>query len=689
MGRTAVSSDRTRSQIAPRALRIVESTGFVVEPGRSPPSEGNAPNFRGLREGWWAALARDNHPAFVELYRILQDDFPTYCALLLHVANKAAGFSHPFVFNNGQAIAWNAMARALGAEETLFFLFLKARQLGVSTLVVAFHHWQVWRARDISTVMIAHEDKLAKRLVALLGMFHDELPDVAGMRPDLREKRKDARIPKSELYYSDRRGQITTIVAKNVEARGQSSKHLLLSEYAFYPEPEALMDSLLPQLPPFGSPARKQCSVIIESTPNGQNGMYTLWRSAKRAGSEWHPIFLPWMVQDDMYFVDPPPQWRLTEDEMVLQRSLSLARKKIDGKGVSRGQMYWRRHVIENEYDGNADAFDMEYPSDDETCFLSYKSESVFRKHIKMLSAQCAESELLAIADLPKKGYAAKNFLRVELEFDKLRSPLEARVYQRMRSPTLREDKHGDLTIWDLPRAGHLYTIGGDSAGGYFDRDLAVGSVVDVNSGRQVAELAGSLDPEHFGDAFANLGRFYNMALVMPEINGNGAIVLKRLMQDWLYANVAREEKWDEVGLKRHKYGFSTQEQTKPILISNMVWMLQEGFVKIASRDLLAELTTFRHDGYTFRNNPSYSASGRNHDDRVMAFALALIAVRQSPKLTTLISQNAHNVPTAVELGLNRAPTVPQQRTPKALENLFDGQDVYAIPANPIRGFLN
>ncbi len=688
MARAIVESDRCRSQIDPYALRIVESTGFKIPGGRSSPAEGNAPNFRGVPPGWWQKLASTNESAFRELYAICQDDFPTYAALLLHVFNKAAGFSHPFVLNNGQAIAWNRMAGALAKNETLFFLFLKARQLGVSTLAVAFHHWNVWRTRDMSTVMIAHEDKLAKRLVSLLGMFHDELPNVAGMKPDLREKRKDARIPKAELYYSDRRGQITTLIAKNVEARGQSSKHILLSEFAFYPEPEALMDALMPQLPPFGSPARKQCSVIVESTPNGQNAFYTLWKAAKRPDSEWHPVFLPWMVQDDMYFVEPPAHWRLTADEVTLRAHLSNERKKIDGKTVSRGQMYWRRHVIENEYDGNADAFDQEYPSDDETCFLSYKSESVFRRHIKLLSAQCAESELRAVVELPKKGYPANTCVTVDLEFEALQSPLLPQTFVKPRPPTLVQSRSGDLTIWDLPREGHQYVIGGDSAGGYFERDLAVGCVIDVTVGRQVAELAGVIDPERFGDQLANLGRFYNTALLMPEINGNGAIVLKRVMQDWLYGNVAREEKWDEVGLKRHKYGFSTQEQTKPILVSNMVWMLQEGFVKIASRELLAELTTFKHDGYTFRNNPTYSASGRNHDDRVMAFALALIAVRQSPKLTTLIALNADRVPTAVELGLNRAPAPPEQKAPKAMENLFDGQHAFVMPANPIRGMF-
>ncbi len=680
-------ADRTRSQIHPRALEILASHGVDVPAGRSSPQDGNVPNWRGLPESWWQQMAQRDRAGFYELYRILQTDFPTYSALLLVVFNKQAGLIQPFVFNNGQAIAWDRMAQALERGETLFFLFLKARQLGVSTLVVGFHHWNAWRTNDMSTVMIAHEDKLAKKLVGLLGMFHDHLPDVGGMRPRLREKQKEARIPKSELYYSDKRSAIMTHIAKNVEARGQSSKHILLSEFAFYPEPEALMDALMPQLPPFGSPARKQCSVIIESTPNGQNDFYNLWRAAKDPKSEWHAVFLPWMVQDDMYSVEPPEGFRLYKAEMEMMKRLSSERKRIDGMPVTRAQMYWRRHVIDNEYDGNADAFDMEYPSDDETCFLSYKSESVFRNHIKMLQTQCADAEIRAHKDLPKAGFEAVNFLSASMKYAPLISPLKGYVATQPKKPQIVVQRGGVLSMWDAPREGHYYVIGGDSAGGIYERDLAVASVVDVTWGRQVAELAGPIAPERFGDEFANLAMYYNNALLMPEINGNGAVVLKRVMQDWQYSNVAKEEKWDEVGLKKHKYGFSTQENTKPVLVSNMVWMLQEGFVSIASRELLAELTTFKEDGYTFRNNPMYKASGRNHDDRVMAFALALIAIKQSPKLLSLASQNAHNVPSAVELGLNRAPQMPDyKKTPTAIENLLNGQEDYAFAANPIRG---
>lgn len=680
---------RTRQQIDPRALAIVEGLGVSVEEGRSPPELGNVPNFRGLPKGFWEQLYAEQPKLFRELEHICRADFPTYAALLLKVFNKQAGITHAFIFNNGQAIAWNALVKAMLEQETLFFIFLKARQLGISTIVSAWHHWHVWRGEEVATTMIGHEDSLAKRLIRGLGLFHEHLPDIGGLKPALREQRKGARIPKAELYYAEHRSGITTRVASSVEARGDSSKHFLLSEFAFYPEPQALLDALMPQLPPFGSPARLDCSVFVESSPNGQNFMYTLWQDAKSDKSEWHGIFLPWMIQDDMYSVEPPPHWKMTSEEREKQRQLSNERRKIDGKDVSRAQMYWRRHTIENEYSGDEEAFDMEYPSDDETCF-QLRSETVFKGQMRMLTAQVAEAEIHARTELPKLGYASVGVLRGDLKFDDLASPFETQGFFRPKKPKFKTDPRGELLLWDLPREGHHYVCGGDSAGGYFQRDNAVAEVVDVTWGRQVAEFSAPVAPEYFADVMTNLCLLFNNALAMPEINGNGAVVMKRMMQNWMYANVAREEKWDEAGVKKHKYGFSTQENTKPILISNCVWMIQEGFVKIASRPLLSELSTFRHDGYTFNNNPMYSAKGKNHDDRVMAFALALIAVKQSPKLLTLMSGNGDRQVSAVDLGLNRAPVLPDnEKIPAAMLNVLDGRGDYEVPANPIRGYLD
>jgi hypothetical protein len=209
--------------------------------------------------------------------------------------------------------------------------------------------------------------------------------------------------------------------------------------------------------------------------------------------------------------------------------------------------------------------------------------------------------------------------------------------------------------------------------------------------------LWGYLPPEDFADHAVHVCKLYNDALFMPEVNYLGSTVLKRTMQNWTYGNVAREEKWDEVALKPHKYGFMTSEHNKPILVSNMVAMLKSRHYRIASRELNAELSTFQFEGYTSQGNPMHSAGGRKHDDRVIAMALALLAVRQSPGLYTTMTQHQHALPTAAQLGISHAGAVPVSAKlpagfPDDLKNILEGQNKAAGFGgwNPItpRGFF-
>ena len=169
--------------------------------------------------------------------------------------------------------------------------------------------------------------------------------------------------------------------------------------------------------------------------------------------------------------------------------------------------------------------------------------------------------------------------------------------------------------------------------------------------------------------------------------------LLKRGMVDWVYGNVAREERWDEPSLKKNKFGHYTNEQNKPVLVSSFVNVIQERHFRIASRELRSEMSTFEFSGLTSAQNPRYKGSGASKDDRVLAMCLAIRAVRQSPKLFEEFTKNRHQeIPSAVELGLNTSPQA-EQRTrdamPEAMRAYFDEAGGFDVPANPIRGYFS
>lgn len=672
---------KVRAQFHPRALAIIELV-YKVEEGYT---DAGVPVFRGVPDEAWRTLV-DKHPKqYNELLAILRQDFPTFCALLEKIFAKKVGHLIPFLFNCGQVIAWNSMAQRIADGKSLFILFLKARQEGISTLITAFHHWQVWRLYDIECTMVGHEKALVHSFIDRLRVFHEELPKLPGVSRELRANSAKARVPKDELYYADMRAKVTTVVSKNVEVRGRSALHNLLSEYAFYDDGESLLGSLLPQLPPIGSEARKQCSVIIETTPNGKNSFYDLWQHAKSGETEWLAVFLPWMVLEDEYSLTPPAGWHMDEESRKLQKRLSHTRKQIDGKEVTTAQMYWREHALYSDYAGDVDRFDMEYPSDDETCFL-IRTRSIFKANMRWLQQCVVEAERNAPAAFAKRKMECKGkFLRGTLEYKSFDNPFggAGSLEQLRLRPGFKPDKNGNLLMWEPPLPDHTYVIGMDSAAGIAERDRSVACVLDVTEGKQVAELVSMDQIELFTDDCVALAYWYNTALLYPEINSIGVVAMKRLKQVWQYPKVGREEKWDEIGVKPNKYGHFTTSENKKIMISFILHLFNQRYLSIASEGLLSELSTFVANG-----EDEFAADGNAHDDRVMALGLAAMAIRQSPKLLAeMPMQSKTALPTAHEQMISDAPIqTKHHQVPDIVRKQLETR--FTFPSNPIRGDL-
>lgn len=694
--------DRTHAQLNPEAYEIVTRNGGRIEPGRMtvPHPDPNfagimiqvGPNFRGLTEQWWKDLAYHNPVDFERLVRICMDDFPTYCALLLFVVSRLDDQLHTFIFNNGQLIVWNAMVARMLRGEPCFFVVLKARQLGITTFVAAWHFWNLWRASDRHALDVGSDEKVALRVVDFFRVFYDHLPDVGDLRPKLRTESKSATIPRSELYFSDNRSQGEIHIAKNFDPIGNTSRFIGEHEAAFYPDLESFNDKLMPQLPSVGSPARAKCSMIIESTPNGQNQFYEAWEETKEEGSEFWGIILPWIVADDEYTAVAPSEWRLTGYEKTLQEQLSLLRRRIDGKDVSREQMYWRHLTLKNKpFSGNEEAFNEAYPSDDETCF-QLRSESVFRDSITWLHECVTGANLRAKRawsqrmDTRGEAIEVDKAVTGELAYKPLHSPFETIHYLKLEKPRFVIKDGGPLWVWNPPIRDHLYFIGADVAAGELRRDESVAQVVDLTLGLQVAEFASRRHkPEDFADILVHLCMWYNRAMIMPEVNGLGSVVMKRMTGEWGYQNLAHEEKWDEMGVKRNKPGFYTSERNRPMIFSSLVYMIEERFLVLSSSRLLKQMSTFKKEGMDYR-----TAKKGQHDDRVVAMGLACIGIRQAPKyMGEMLGSRAARAPSAVELGLNHSPaTAPRIRNDRdhIAEAIFGGLNAYDIPQNPLRG---
>lgn len=626
------------------------------------------------------------------LSAILREDFPSFCALLLKVRPKGGGYVVPFLFNQVQRRIWREMCSRIAAGEPLWYVLLKFRQAGMSTFWCAWIFWQTWRQNDVNALIVAHVDATGEVMIQNFRVFYDELPEM--FRPKLRDGNSSTSIPRDECYFADRRSGTTLHLAKvgdKHDPRGPQPSHVLETEHSSYPNPEALNGALLPSLPTFGSEARLQSSFVIEATPKGQNAFHDDYWSAKRMEyGDFRALFFPWFLFDEQYSAAPPKNWKMTDEESAERKRLTALRMEHPfedggGKPVTREQMWWRTNTIQTDFKGSADWFDQEYPSDDVTCWM-LASKSVFREYGRYLLDCCVEADEYAAetwAGFTVNGRPVITKGPVQIKL--LPEIIEKQRWKTIQYTDFEIHPHGKWKVWAPPQPGHKYCIGADPAIGLQDADPSAICVIDVTEARQVAEFCDTMGPERFAMEIAAAGYWYNQALLVPEINNIGYVVLTQLMSVILYPNMYRWPKWDEPQAWTKKRGWETNNRTKQLMVSAMITNIEDETIRIASRDLYAELSTFEQkqesDFFVF------NAQKGRHDDRVMAFGLALAGIEQTPVLLVELNRKSGRMPSARDLHLSgAAPDIPATPLPKAIEAMINIH--HQIPWNPISSDL-
>ena len=146
------------------------------------------------------------------------------------------------------------------------------------------------------------------------------------------------------------------------------------------------------------------------------------------------------------------------------------------------------------------------------------------------------------------------------------------------------------------------------------------------------------------------------------------------------YPNLYKWPKFDEVNKFTAKRGWETNHRTKMLMVSSMKSFFDERACFISSRELLSECTTFEDKG-----DDRYEAQKGRHDDRVIVFALCLMAINQSPKLSQILQRAQSKIPSAQQLGLSAAPqhSAPEPTPmPKQIQEMISLQ--YKGSWNPI-----
>jgi len=474
----------------------------------------------------------------------------------------------------------NWVQRDYLAHRTQWDIILKARQVGITTIVYAVFFADTVLCPNTTTLMLAHDMESAEQLFGIPQLFWDRLPE--------EEKRiigKPKYSNRREFYWPKLNSRFLVGTAGAIAfGRGQTINNLHCSEFSQWPKPEEALLAALEAVPEDGR-------VVIESTAFGMgNPFHDRWIEAVEERGRFTAQFYVWWENPE-YAVPGPALKEFSAEEMALRTRW----------GLSDDQIRWRREKFRNLKDN----FPQEYPEDWLRCFLA-PGGCVFDME-----------KLSAIAQRISREPPPRRIMSITVASSRAGGKSEAIPVAPAR-----------LEVWQDPKAGEDYVIGADVGEGLPNGDASSAFVLNRRSGQMVAELHGRVAPARFGHLLNALGRWYRMAEIGVERNNHGHSTLNTLRNQLHYPQLYYHVAYDSGGGRPRivQLGWPTTSATKPILVDDLVEAITTDALLVRSAMLINECFTFISD-----DQGNARAQEGKFDDRVIAAAIAW-QVRKRPR---------------------------------------------------------
>lgn len=220
-------------------------------------------------------------------------DLPFFCEFALKIRPKMGALT-PMTLNPAQLKLHQIIEEQKAKTGRVRVLILKARQLGISTYVAARYFHRVTKEPGLRCYIVGHEKRASSNLFQIVKRFYEHLP------PELQPV-TSASSQEELIFAALDSGYLVSTASLEGAGRSATSQLLHCSEAAFWPDLAAQFASLIQTVPDMDS-----TEIIVESTANGHNEFYSLWRKAEAGESEFLPVFLPWSLD---------PQYRRRPDE--------------------------------------------------------------------------------------------------------------------------------------------------------------------------------------------------------------------------------------------------------------------------------------------------------------------------------------------------------------------------------------
>jgi len=406
--------------------------------------------------------------------------------------------------------------RAFAAQRLL--VVLKARQLGMSWLVLAYALWVItFQAPAIVLLFSLREAEAVELLMRLRGMY-DRLPaflrarGVVQSTPTTWTLSTGSRV----LAFSTRGG------------RSYTASIAIVDEADYVPDLGGFLNAVKPTIDAGG----KLFLISTSDKKTPDSTFKNLYRAAAQGLGDYRAVFLPWSANPSR----DTAWYARTKAEMYAQR-------------------------------GTDDDFYAEYPSTAE--------------------------EALAPETLDRRF----PWLWIKAVLTTL-DPIDAST------PPL-----PGLVVYAAPVPDHTYVIGADPAEGNPNSDDSAACVLDASDWSQVAVMVGKVEPTQFAHNLEGLATYYHDAGLLVERNNHGHAVLRELEDSYALVLTGHDD----------KPGWLTNIRGKPLLMDLAAQALRDAAVTLTDSETANQLATI--EASTLR------AAGGLHDDRALAFALAVAAL--------------------------------------------------------------
>jgi len=544
------------------------------------------------------------------IYNVIST-FPIYSSSFLKIQTKKGTLVN-LSLNSIQRLLEEICVDITSKGRLIRLLVLKARREGVSTWVSGKFFWRTSTFANRYAMIVTHEPEATDFIFNMHKRFLKHLP--SELRPEeLYNNKKVLEFNNDAGTGLDSAIRVGT-AGKEDFGSAQLIHYLHLSELAKYQRHICtnLLLSLLQTVPNI-----IDSSVIMESTAKGVGGEFydrywdsrykyifyledgiPKWREEinEKANPDnvYSSIFIPWFVFDE-YQMEVPEGFKQTPEEEELIKLYNLTNERLQ----------WRRWYIENQCSGKVDLFNQEYPATDIDAFIS-QSDNVFDLRQLM--------QLVKITIPPKVRY-------------ELQLPMGNWIVS----------SEGRLKVWEEPRGGSRYAIGGDVSDGLHRGDFSSLDVVECASGKQVAHWHGKVPPEQLGYIAYALGSRYNGAVIAIERNDPGRLTIDRLTA-LNYRNIYVERIIDPPNKPRKRYGWLTTNKSKPLVIFHLAAEMRETGIMpepgdkafsiptilppfpggVYCKETLEEMMFFKQN-----EDGGMEAEAKHNDDRVMSIAIA------------------------------------------------------------------